>query len=85
MDEIQRYIDEVVDERKTPFERFQAVIMRLYPNAQARLSYKIPTYKVESGWVALGYRKGGVLVYTNNTGHIALFKAKHPGITTGKY
>ncbi|MFW9934261.1 MAG: DUF1801 domain-containing protein [Candidatus Thorarchaeota archaeon] len=84
MEEIQSYIDEVVDERKMLFKKLQAMIMRLYPNAQARLSYKIPTYKVESGWVALGYWKGGVSVYTNNPSHIALFKAKHPEVKIGK-
>ncbi|MGQ0569356.1 MAG: DUF1801 domain-containing protein [Armatimonadota bacterium] len=58
--------------------------MSLYPNAEVVMSYQVPTYRAKSGWVALGYWKDGVSLYTNGPHHIAEFKAKCPAIKTGK-
>ncbi len=82
--EIDNYIEAVTDERQELFKRLQSIILRLYPAANIRLSYKIPTYRIESRWVALGYWKDGVSIYTNNTDHIAQFKARYPTVKTGK-
>ncbi len=82
--DVQQYIDAVQDERRPLFDRLQALILDLYPDAEVVLSYKIPTYRVRPGWVALGYWKGGVSIYTNGPHHIADFKAQYPAIKTGK-
>ncbi|MHB1296808.1 MAG: DUF1801 domain-containing protein [Anaerolineae bacterium] len=85
MDEaVQRFIDMVPAESKPLFDRLHALILRLYPEAKIVISYQVPTYKMKTGWVALGYWKDGVSIYTNNPAHIAAFQAKHPQIKTNK-
>lgn len=83
-EDVERYIDAVQDERRALFDKLQALIMGLYPNAEAVISYQIPTYKAKSGWVGLGYWKEGVSLYTNGPQHIAEFKTEYPAIKTGK-
>ena len=56
---VQRYIDAVVDERRALYDRLHALIMDLYPDARAVISYQVPMYKTKSGWIALGYWKKG--------------------------
>jgi uncharacterized protein YdhG (YjbR/CyaY superfamily) len=82
--EVQRYVEAVEDERRPLFDKLQALILGLYPDAEVVISYSIPTYKAKSGWVALGYWKSGVSIYTNGPHHIAEFKAQYPRIKTGK-
>ncbi|MFX1564896.1 MAG: DUF1801 domain-containing protein [Promethearchaeota archaeon] len=74
----------MADERQVLFKKLQSIIFRLYPTANIRLSYKIPTYRIKSGWIALGYWKSGVSVYTDSPDHIAHFKEAHPTVKTGK-
>jgi uncharacterized protein YdhG (YjbR/CyaY superfamily) len=83
-EEVHNYIISVADDRRILFEKLQTLILRLYPDAEERLSYKIPTYKGTSGWVALGYWKGGVSLYTNGPHHIEKFRTEDPSIKTGK-
>lgn len=78
-----RYIEAVPEDRKPLFERLHALILSLYPDAEVVLSYGVPTYRAKTGWVALGYRKDGVSLYTCGAHHLAAFKAKHPKIKTG--
>ncbi len=77
-DEVQRYIDAVTDSRRALMERLQAIILALYPQATVKLWYRIPAYHLPTGWVALGYWKQGVSLYTNGPAHLAAFKAAHP-------
>lgn len=79
-----RYLAAVPKDRKPFFLRLQQLILELYPEADIGLSYQIPTYRAKSGWVALGWGQRGVTLYTNGASHIAAFKARHPGIQTGK-
>ena len=81
---VKHYIDAVQDERRQLFDTLQTMIMDLYPDADVVMSYKIPTYKVKPGWVALGYWKNGVSLYTNGPHHIMEFEKKYPAIKTGK-
>lgn len=62
--EVQRYMDAVPEEQRPLFDKLYALIMGLYPNAEVVISYQIPTYRVKSGWVALGYWKDDVSLYT---------------------
>ena len=81
--DVQRYIDAVPDDRKPLFERLQALILGLYPEAEIVISYQVPHYRAKSGGVALGYWKKGVSVYVG-TRPIAEFKVRYPAIKTGK-
>jgi uncharacterized protein YdhG (YjbR/CyaY superfamily) len=93
--DVRRYIDAIPKDRtgrkladgeqaRRLFAKLQALILILYPRAEAVISYQIPTYKAKSGWVALGYWSGGVSIYTNGPQHIEEFKAKYPAVKTGK-
>jgi uncharacterized protein YdhG (YjbR/CyaY superfamily) len=72
------------NDRRRLFKKLQALILDLYPRAEIVISYQIPTYKVKSGWVGLGYWRDGVSLYTNGSHHIEEFKARYPAIKTGK-
>jgi uncharacterized protein YdhG (YjbR/CyaY superfamily) len=81
---VQRYVDAIPAEQRPLFERLQALILELYPDAEVVLSYQIPTYKAKGGRVSLGLWKEGVSLYTTDPEHIAAFKPKHRGVKTGK-
>ncbi len=81
--EVQTYFEAAPEAFKPLFLRFQNLILQLYPQAEITLSYKIPTYRYGRGWVALGFRKDGVSLYTCGLPNIADFKAKHPQIKSG--
>jgi uncharacterized protein YdhG (YjbR/CyaY superfamily) len=83
-EDVQHYIDQVQDERRSLFDRLQALIFSLCPDATVVMSYQVPTYRFMRGWVALGYWKKGVSLYTNGPHNIAQFKAAYPDIKTGK-
>lgn len=81
---VERFIAAVPADRRPHFDQLHALILDLYPDANIVISYQVPAYKVKTGWVALGYWKGGVSMYTNNPSHIAEFKVKHPHLKAGK-
>lgn len=81
---VQKYVDAIPAEQKPLFDRLQALILELYPDAEIVISYQIPTYKARGGRVSLGLWKDGVSLYTTDPQHIETFKAKHPSIKTGK-
>ena len=83
-EEVQRFVDAVPEDRKPLFDRLRALILRLYPDATLTLSYGVPTFRTKTGWVALGYWKSGVSLYTNGLHNISAFKIAHPDIRTGK-
>jgi len=81
---VQRYFDSVPAERKPVFEKLQALILSLCPDAEVVMWYRVPTYRAKSGWVALAYHRNHVSLYTDRVDHIAELKAKHPATKTGK-
>ena len=83
-EEVQRFIDAIPHDRRALFDRIRALIESMYPEAEVKLSYGVPTFKMKSGWVALGYWKSGVSLYTNGPHHLSGFIREHPGIKTGK-
>ncbi len=80
---VQTYIESVSDERRQLFDRLQALILSLYPDAEIALSYGVPTYKTPTGRVHLGYWKHGVSVYPGSR-PIPAFQSAHPTIKTSK-
>ena len=82
--EVQRYLDAVPHERKGLIDTLHTLILELYPQAEVTMKYKMPTYQVGDGWVALANQKNYVSLYTCGYHHIAPFKKKHPTIKTGK-
>jgi hypothetical protein len=85
MDEkVQHYLDAVPAERRPLFEAVRTLILELYPDAQVLIWYGLLTFRAGAGWVALGFWKGGVSLYTNSPAHIAEFKAEQPKVHTNK-
>lgn len=82
-DDVRRFIESIPRDRRPLFDRLYALIRSAYPDASLRLSYGVPTFKSKSGWVALGYWKGGVSIYTNGRHNIEEFSAAYPRIKTG--
>ena len=81
---VEIYIQSVPPERSERFRRLHALILELYPEADVDMQYKMPTYRVGEGWVALANQKHYISLYTCGEHHIAAFRKKHPKISTGK-
>jgi uncharacterized protein YdhG (YjbR/CyaY superfamily) len=84
IDAVETYIQSVSDDRKHLFLRLQAMIYEKYSKVEVKISYGIPKYTHQEGWIYLGYWKKGVSLYTGIVEELAVFKAKHPSIKTGK-
>ena len=82
--EIENYLESVPVNRKERFNNLHSLIIEIYPSAVVDMSYKMPTYKVDKGWVALANQKNYLSLYTCNCQHIELFKKNNPKIKTGK-
>lgn len=52
--------------------------------SEESMRYKMPTYELGEGWIALANQKDYISVYTCSAEHIVNFKKKHPKIKTGK-
>jgi hypothetical protein len=78
---VQRYVDAIPATHRPLFDRLQALILGLYPQAEVGISYGIPTYRVGGRRVYLGLWKGGVSLHAVD---VAPFKQRHPAIKTGK-
>ena len=60
------------------------IVTGLFPDIQVDLHYKMPTYRLGDGWIAIANQKNYVSLYTCGYHHIEAFKLRHPGIKTGK-
>ena len=65
-------------------EKLHTMISDLYPKAVVDMAYRMPTYRVGDGWVAMANQKHYISIYTCGQHHIEPFKAKYPHIKTGK-
>ena len=81
---VENYFRAIPPGRRERLATLQSVILRLYPEAIADMKYKMPTYSVGEGWVALANQKNYISLYTCGYYHIESFKIKHPDIKTGK-
>lgn len=82
--ELENYIRSVPANRSERFNMLHSLILELYPDAVVSMSYKMPTYKMGSGWVALANQKNYISLYTCGYHHIESFKEKYPEFKTGK-
>ncbi|MFC6978758.1 DUF1801 domain-containing protein [Microbulbifer taiwanensis] len=67
-------------------ERLQSLhhfIVERYPRAQLSLKYKMPTYEVDKGWVAIANQKNYVSLYTCAREHIQPYIDSHPKVKCG--
>ena len=79
-----QYLATVPQERRDMVAELHAIVLSVYPEAEVSMRYRMPTYEVADGWVALANQKRYVSLYTCGYHHIAGFKAEHPTYKTGK-
>jgi uncharacterized protein YdhG (YjbR/CyaY superfamily) len=84
MKDIAEYLAAVPESRRLLLDTMHSLIIRLYPEASVDMRYKMPTYHVGDGWVAIANQKNYVSLYTCGAHHLAQFRKKHPKIKTGK-
>ncbi len=80
--DVEEFINAVSDARRDLILEFQSRILKMYPQARRVISYNIPMYKTDTGWVGLGYWKQGVTLYTGHPPLILAFSEKHPELKT---
>jgi uncharacterized protein YdhG (YjbR/CyaY superfamily) len=78
------YLASVPEERRAMVAEIHEIIRSVYPQVEVSMRYKMPTYEVADGWVALANQKRYVSLYTCGYHHIAEFKRMHPTYKTGK-
>lgn len=84
MSSLNEYIENVSEDRRERFDGIMALIGRLYPKAELSMKYKMPTWELGEGWVALADQKQYISVYTCGEMHLEAFKELHPEVKTGK-
>ncbi len=82
--DVQSYFDAIPESRRERFMTIHDLIVRLYPQAAIDMSYRMPTYRVGDGWVALANQKHYISLYTCGESHLQSYKLKHPTQKTGK-
>jgi len=82
--DIKAYINSIPDPRLERFLSIHKLILKLYPDANVDMSYKMPTYRAGEGWVALVNQKSYISLYTCGESHLESYKQKHPEQKTGK-
>lgn len=78
------YMNSVDDDRRALFEALCRLIEETFPDAEVLVWYRLLTFRTKPGWVALGYRKDGVTLYTEDKTAIAKYKLEYPKSKTGK-
>ena len=81
---IKQYFSKVPESRRRRLELLHELIIQLFPDIVVNMQYKMPTYRVGDGWVAVANQKNYISLYTCGYHHIEEFKTKHPKIKTGK-
>lgn len=82
--EIKPYFTEIPKERQAHFKALHELIVSLFPQIQISMRFKMPTYELGQGWVAIANQKNYISLYTCGEHHLREFKGKHPKIKTGK-
>ena len=82
--DIEAYMNSIPAQRLERFLSIHRLIVKLYPEASVDMSYRMPTYRVGEGWVALANQKNYISLYTCSESHLQPYKQKHPEQKTGK-
>ena len=82
--DVKAYLDAVPAKRVAHVLALHNLITELLPDATVDMQYKMPTYRVGDGWVAIANQKNYVSLYTCSPAHIAGIKGKPPDYKTGK-
>ncbi|MEW8627336.1 MAG: DUF1801 domain-containing protein [Candidatus Thiodiazotropha sp.] len=78
------YFSDLPEARRTRITLLHEMIINEYPDVVIDMHYRMPTYRLGEGWIALANQKNYISLYTCSADHIELFKIQHPTIKTGK-
>jgi uncharacterized protein YdhG (YjbR/CyaY superfamily) len=82
--EVAAYIDAIPAAQRPLFDRLQAIVLAVHPDAEVTLSYRMPTYRVGARRLHLGAWKHGVSVYGWRGDRDGGFETRHPDLSSGK-
>lgn len=80
---VNEYMQSLVEGRRQKVQLLSDLILSLYPNAEVSMKYKMPTFSIDTGWVAIANQKNYVSLYTCSAQHLEQFKQCYPTIKTG--
>jgi uncharacterized protein YdhG (YjbR/CyaY superfamily) len=83
-EEVRRYVAGIAAEYQELFGRVNGLILRAYPEAVVKLSYRIPSYWVGKRRLYVGVWKHGLSLYGWPQGNEAGFVSRHPELKTSK-
>ena len=82
--EVKKYFTALPEDRGAIIMDLHNLIISMYPDVKIDMSYRMPTYKIQDGWLAIANQKNYVSLYTCGAHHLKEFKEKYPSIKTGK-
>lgn len=83
-DEIRSYFDSVPAARRERLRQIHDLIVTAFPQVMQTMSWRMPAYKLDTGWVAIANQKHHISVYTCSSELIASYLQKHRDIGAGK-
>jgi len=78
------YLKRVPQARRERALALHGLIVSLFPQAEASLAYRMPTYRLGTNFIAWGNMKRHLAVYTCSAERIAGFRARHPEVQGGQ-
>jgi hypothetical protein len=81
---VQYYIDSIAPECRPLFDRIHRLILQARPDAEVRLSYKMPAYHAGRRRLYVGAWKHGISVYGSRQDRDGGFSARHSELVTSK-
>jgi len=83
-DDVQAYVDAIPPEHRPLFDRVEATIRAVRPEATVRLSYGMPAYEAAGHRLYVGAWRHGLSFYGWSPGGDGGFTERHPELVTGK-
>jgi len=81
---VQAYIDAVPAGQRPLFDRLHALVLETHPDAEIRLSYGMPAYRVGTRRLNLGVWRHGISVYGWRRDNDGGFVERHPELAKSK-
>ena len=80
----QKYIRAIAPEYRPLFDRLQALVLKVHPEAEVGFSYKMPKYSIGKRRIFLAVWQHGVSIYGVGPGADGGFIARHPELIVSR-
>jgi uncharacterized protein YdhG (YjbR/CyaY superfamily) len=84
MDPVAQYVAGLPDESRALLARVQRFVHERHPDAELRLSYRMPTWVVGDRRLIVGAWRHGLSVYGWDGTAPSAYAARHPGLDNGR-